>query len=131
MARTTNCPAEDRQLQPKAFAESLAKAALEKKGRDVVIIDVGDILVVTDYFLIVSGATDRQVKAIAEAVEAKAKAAGRRPYGVEGRREAVWVLLDFGDVVAHVFRQEERAYYELERLFKDAPQLELPEAAIP
>lgn len=82
---------------------------------------------VTDYFVIATGANDRQVATIAEEVERRLKeTAGVRAIGREGEREARWVLLDFGDVVVHVFQPEEREFYRLERLWSDAPRVELP-----
>ena len=98
-----------------------ARAAAEKQGRDITILEVADLIAITDYFVIVSGATDRQVKAIGEGVEEELRVAGVKPLRREGERENRWLLLDFVDIVVHVFHTEERAYYELERLWKDAP----------
>lgn len=91
-------------------------------------LDVGELLVVTDYFVIATGNTDRQVKVIAEEIERRLKEAGLPPIGREGERERLWVLLDFGDVVAHVFQPAERNFYRLERLWSSAPRLELPQS---
>jgi ribosome-associated protein len=103
-----------------------AEAAAEKKATDVLALDVGQTLVVTDYFLIASGANDRQVHAIADAVEDSLREAGTKPIGREGERELKWVLLDYGDFVVHVFQTAEREFYRLEKLWSDAPRLELP-----
>ena len=84
-------------------------------------LEVRDLIAITDYFVIVSGSNDRQVKAIGEAVEEELRAAGLKPLRREGERDMRWLLLDFIDIVVHVFNEEERAYYELERLWKDAP----------
>jgi ribosome-associated protein len=92
-----------------------------------------DVLVITDYFIICSGNTDRQVKSIQEAVEERLAAMGVKPVRREGVQHRRWVLLDYIDVVVHVFRQEEREYYEIERLWKDAPVVEWeedPEGAV-
>lgn len=98
-----------------------ARAASEKQARDILVLHVRDLIAVTDFFVIASGATDRQVKAIGDAVEADLLAAGVKPIRREGERDMRWLLLDYGDLVVHVFREEERAYYELERLWRDAP----------
>lgn len=83
-------------------------------------------LVVTDYFVICTGRNDRQVRTIAEEVELKMKQAGLPAIGVEGAEEGKWVLIDFADVVVHVFQPEERDFYRLEKLWGDAPRLALP-----
>ncbi len=96
-------------------------------------LDVAETLVITSYFVIASGSSDRQVAAIADAVEdALREQAGIKPIGREGERERKWILLDFADVVVHIFQPEEREFYRLEKLWSDAPRLELPvEAAAP
>jgi ribosome-associated protein len=88
---------------------------------------VGGLLVVTDYFVICTGRNDRQVRTIAEEVELALKQAGLPAIGVEGADEGKWVLVDFADVVLHVFQPEERDFYRLEKLWGDAPRLSLPE----
>lgn len=105
------------------------RAAADKKAVDVTVLDVGDLLAITDYFLICSGGSDRQVRTIADEIELTLKQAGVRPIRVEGTPVAGWVLIDFGTFVAHVFTSEARTYYDLERLWKDAPRPELPELA--
>ncbi len=105
-----------------------AEAAAEKKAEDIIVMDVGGLLVVTDYFVICTGRTDRQVRSIAEEVELKLKHAGLAPIGVEGSEEGKWVLVDFVDVVVHVFQPEEREFYRLEKLWGEAKRLELPES---
>jgi ribosome-associated protein len=103
------------------LATLAARAASAKQARDVVVLDVRDLIVITDYFVIASGASDRQVRTIAEEIERTVKDRGMKPVRREGEREGRWVLLDFVDFVAHVFRDEERQYYGLERLWADAP----------
>jgi ribosome-associated protein len=98
-----------------------ARAAAEKQARDIVILEVGHLIAITDYFVIASAGSDRHVKAVGEAVEEELRGAGMKPVRREGERDMRWLLLDFVDVVVHVFHDEERAYYELERLWKDAP----------
>ena len=108
------------------LARVAACAADEGIGADTVLIDVGPVLAVTDYFVITSGENVRQVKAIVEAVEEKvAEASGVRPLRVEGLETLEWVLLDYGSFVVHVFHEEQRAFYKLERLWSDCPRLPL------
>lgn len=108
-------------------AIAAARAAAEKKAGDIVVLDVADLLVVTDYFVICTGGTDRHVRTIAEEVEFALKQAGVPPIGVEGETEGKWILIDFADVVVHVFQQAERDFYRLEKLWSEAPRLELPD----
>jgi len=113
-------------ISSKEYARVAAVAASEKKATDIVAIEVAELLVVTDYFVICTGNTDIQVRAIAEEVEDRLRDAGIKPIGREGVAEGKWVLLDFGDLVVHVFQPEERDFYRLEKLWGDAPHLELP-----
>jgi ribosome-associated protein len=102
-----------------------AQAAGDKGAEEVVILEVGDVLVVADEFVVASAANDRQVKAIVDEVERRVADAGlSKPFRIEGRDERRWVLLDYGDVIVHVFLQEARDFYELERLWADVPRLE-------
>jgi ribosome-associated protein len=106
------------------WARSAARAASSKGGEETVIIDVGDVLAITDAFVVTSGRNGRQVKTIAEEVEARLKAdGGIRPLRVEGLGDSQWILLDYGDLVVHVFLDETRSYYDLERLWSDAPRI--------
>jgi ribosome-associated protein len=99
-----------------------AAAAAGKKAEDIVILDVSRQLVITDHFLICSGHNERQVRTIADEVERRLRDGhGLKPLRREGGREGRWVLLDYADFVVHVFHTEARAYYELERLWSDAP----------
>ena len=98
-----------------------ARAASDKKGEDPVVLAVGGVLPITDAFVIVSAGNARQVRTIAEEVEAQVKAAGGPgPLRIEGLDDARWVLMDYGDFVVHVFLDEVRRFYELERLWADA-----------
>src|SRR5579871_5485598 len=106
------------------WAEVAAQAAASKKADDIVILDVGAVLVITDTFVIASASNDRLVRTIAEEVEKRLKEEGRGgPRRVEGMREAEWVLLDYGEFVVHVFLEETRRFYDLERLWSDAPRV--------
>jgi ribosome-associated protein len=114
-------PADNRE---KAFL--CARAALDHKAVDLVILEVKKLSSFTDYFVICSGNSDRQVQAIAGHIEEKLKEGDIRPLSVEGKREGRWVLLDYGDVVIHVFYQPVREFYDLERLWADAPRIDPP-----
>lgn len=107
-----------------AAARAAAEAAADKLGTDTLILHVGPILALADYFVITSASNDRQVRSIVEEVEKRLKARSVRPLGTEGLAEARWVLLDFGDVVVHVFHDDARAYYSLERLWGDAERVD-------
>ena len=101
-----------------------AEAASDKKAEQIVILDVSQQLVITDYFLICSGNTDRQVRTIADEVQKRLlESYGRKPFRREGEREGHWVLLDYVDFVVHAFQKEDREYYDLERLWSDAPRI--------
>ncbi|HKH88379.1 MAG TPA: ribosome silencing factor [Acidimicrobiales bacterium] len=101
-----------------------ASAASHKTAEPTVVIEVGDLIAITDYFVISSGSNDRQVRAIAEEVERQVKGRGVSPRAIEGLDDARWVLMDFGDFVVHVFNDEARSFYNLERLWSDAPRLD-------
>jgi ribosome-associated protein len=103
------------------------RAALDKKALDLVVIDVGELTSIADYLVICSGRSDRQVQSIAEAIEGALTGAGARPISIEGMRRGQWVLLDFGDVIVHVFYEPIREFYDLERLWEHASRVQLPE----
>lgn len=105
-------------------AIAAARAAAEKQATDIVVLDVSKIIVITDHFVICSAGTQRQIRSVIDAVEASLRDLGVKPMRREGEAEAGWWLLDYVDVVVHVFGEEERAYYDLERLWSDAPEVE-------
>lgn len=107
-------------------ARTAALAADDKLATDVIAIDVSEHLALTDVFVIASAPTDRQVLSIVDNVEDKMREIGVKPLRREGESEAHWVLLDFGDVIVHVMQAEDRTFYQLERLWKDCPTVELP-----
>ena len=107
------------------LAKAAAGAAAEKLATTIVGIDVSEHLALTDVFVIVSGETERQVGSIVDEVEDVLRDLGAKPIRREGQRDGRWVLIDFGDIVVHVQHDEERAFYELERLWKDCPALDL------
>ena len=115
---------------PLELARMAGRLALEKKGFDVRILKLKELSSVCDYFLIVSGEADLHVKAIAESVVEGLKKAGERPMHVEGMVEGNWVLLDYIDVIVHVFREPTRQFYTLERLWGDAPIEELADEVL-
>ena len=116
-------PNASRQNEPVELVGNAVRAAVDRKAIDVVVLDMGDLLSITGYFVICSGTSDRQVRTIVEAVERRLREEGVKPLRREGRREGGWVLLDYGDFVVHVFGADEREYYDLERLWKDAPRV--------
>ncbi|MEZ4485612.1 MAG: ribosome silencing factor [Syntrophotaleaceae bacterium] len=109
-----------------------AAYAQEKKAFDVRLLDVRKISTLTDYLLIVSGRSDRQVQAVADAIHLGLKNDhDTRPLAIEGMKEGRWVLLDFGDVMVHVFQESVRDYYDLDGLWSEAGELDVPEDAPP
>ena len=106
-----------------------ARALLDRKAIDLVILEVTNLSSFTDYFLICSGNSDRQVQALAFHVEEKLGKQGIHPLGIEGKREGRWILLDYGDVVIHMFEPETRAYYALEDLWGQAKRVPLESEA--
>jgi ribosome-associated protein len=111
-------------------ALTAAQAASSKKAMDIVILDVGKVIGITDYFVICSGNTERQVKTIVDEIERRLREEGVKPYRREGEREQRWVLVDYLDVVVHVFHREDREFYDLERLWSDAPQVLFEDEAL-
>ncbi len=104
-------------------AVSAARAAADKQAGEIVILDVHETIVITDYFVICTAGTQRQIRTVIDAVEDALRGLGVKPMRREGEPEAGWWLLDYIDVVVHVFGTEERAYYDLERLWSDAPRV--------
>ena len=114
------------------WAVLAAHAATSKKAVDPVLLDVGDVLSITDSFVMVSGTNPRQVRTIADEIELQiTEAGGPKPLRIEGLDDLRWVLIDYGEFVIHVFLQETREYYELERLWSDVPRIEWEESVSP
>ncbi len=113
----------------KEMVTAAAAAAAEKQATDVIILDVAEVLNITDFFLICSGKNDRQAKAIADEIRRTIHELGGTPLRSAGEDLGDWILVDYGDFVVHVFTQEKREYYQLERLWSDAPKLEVVERA--
>lgn len=103
------------------LAQLLVDTILDKKGGDIILLDIRDEATFTDFFLICSGDSDRQLSALAENIAKDAKnKAGTLPWGTEGEPSAGWVLLDYGDLIVHLFDPERRKYYNLEQLWSDS-----------
>ena len=123
-ARSAAQPAAGDNLDERLMAALYA--ASEKKAIDPVVLDLRDIASFTDYFVIVSGANERQVQAISDEVYEQLKKSGHAAARVEGYKTAEWILLDFGDFVVHVFEQKARRFYDLERLWRESKRVQLP-----
>jgi ribosome-associated protein len=109
-----------------------ARAADEKLGEATVVLSMGDLLGVTDAFVITHGRNTRQVRALVDEIERRVKeVSGRSPRAVEGLRDLHWVLMDYGDFLVHVFHEETRSYYDLEHLWGDAPRVTWSDASSP
>lgn len=104
-------------------AKLIARCLDDKKGRDITILDIGSVSSLGDYFVIASGGSAPQLKAMADEVLEKMAEVGAHPLHVEGYNAATWILMDFGDVIAHIFHQETRDFYGIERLWTDAKQI--------
>lgn len=112
-------------LESRDFSVRAAEAALNKKALDVTILDLSGLTVIADYFVICSGESTTHVRAIAEFMEETFARGKIKPLGVEGAAHSHWILLDYGDVIIHVFEKETRAYYNLEKLWMDAKTVEI------
>ena len=110
------------------WAVEAARAADDKKGADTVVLAVGEVLAITEHFVITHGSNPRQVRTIADEVERRvAESGGPKPIRIEGLDDLSWVLMDYGDFVVHVFSEEARHFYELERLWADVPKVDWAE----
>ncbi len=123
-ARATSHPETTESLDDRVLAA--LHAASEKKAIEPVLLDLREIASFTDYFVIVSGANERQVQAISDGIYESLKKSGHSAARVEGYKTAEWILLDYGDFVVHVFEQKARKFYDLERLWRESKRVELP-----
>src|SRR5258705_6590969 len=114
-----------------ARANRVAESALDRKAVDLVALDVSELTSYADTFIIATATSDRHARAIADAIRDAETASGGKPLGVEGYDEARWVLIDLGDVIVHVFQEEVRAVYDLERLWSDTPPIALSQLSSP
>lgn len=106
----------------------IAQILDQKKASRIEILEIKDLSIITDYFVICSGESTTQVKALAQHLEEKLSEEEIKPLGIEGAAYGSWILLDYGDVIVHIFIEEKRQYYDLERLWLDAPRIPLNEA---
>ena len=111
--------------------QAAAAAAADKLATDIIAFDVSEQLVITDAFLVASAANDRQVKSVVDEIEDRLRELGAKPVRREGVRDGRWALLDYADIVVHVQHAEERAFYALERLWRDGPAIDVREAVGP
>ncbi len=105
----------------------ISRFALDKKAYDLVLLEVSEVTSIADYFIICSGRSDRQVQSIAQGIEQDLRKEGITPYSVEGQSQGQWVLMDYSDVIVHIFYQPVREFYDLEGLWSHAPRVNLPE----
>lgn len=112
-------------MESKEMANSIATLLDDKLATDIVLLDVEDVSLLADYFIVATGKSTRQNKALQGYIEAAMTKEGIEPNHLEGQGTGEWILLDYGDVIIHLFTQEQRNYYDLERLWKDAPKVEL------
>lgn len=122
--------ARKKELDSRKRALLCVNASLEKKAKDLIVLGVREISAFTDYFIICSGTSDRQVRAIASAIQENLKKVQILPLGTEGEAAGRWILLDYDDVVIHVFLDSVRSFYDLERLWSDAPRMAVPEETL-
>ena len=115
-------------LEPKELAFQCVNAALDRKAEDLVILSVKAVSSFADYFVICSGNSDRQIQSLADHVEQKLKEAGVFPLGIEGERSVSWILMDYGDVIVHIFYKPVREFYDIEGLWSDAPRMAIEES---
>ena len=118
--KTTPKPKQETSL---TFAKDVAKAALKLKAKDLKLLDLTKLSTFADYFVIASGTSDRHVEAIADSIVVEMKKKGHRPFGLEGYEHSQWIIVDFGDVVAHVFYEPMREIYSIEKLWADAKKI--------
>lgn len=111
------------QLTPEEKARLAEGALLDARAVDPVLLDMRELTTITDYFLICHGTSKVHIQGLADAVRDAFEERGVRPLGAEGYRDASWILLDYSDLILHIFAEEERASYDLERLWSDAPQV--------
>ena len=110
-------------LDPNELARLIVQLASDKKAEDIVMLDIHALSIIADYFVICTGTSDRQVRAIAKDIDEQVGKRGLQPVHIEGMQDATWVLLDYGSVIVHVFDPATRDYYRLEKLWAEAPRV--------
>ncbi len=111
-------------MEAKGIVKTAAAVLDEKKAIDVKVLDISKMSVIADYFIIAGAGNDRQVKALADNIEEKLAKEGVEPKGVEGYKNANWILMDYNDVIIHIFNQEQRLFYDLERIWMEGNEIE-------
>jgi len=114
-------------LESMEKARLAVKAALDKKAKDVLMLDLKDLSIMSDYFVICSGESTTHVRSIVDNIEREFRLKKITPSGIEGYKMSQWVLMDYSDVIVHVFEEETRSFYELEKLWLDAPRIDIKE----
>jgi len=114
-------------MTPNEILKIAVRAADSKMAADIEALDIRELTTIADYFVICTGSSPAQIRAVTEEIERKLKEAGVMPLSVEGLQASGWVLMDYGDVVIHVFRKETREFYAIERLWNDAPHVNVEE----
>jgi ribosome-associated protein len=127
MTRTTP----DKPSRSQEQAIFIAQAAKEKKAEDVLVLEVGDLTSIADFFIFASGESERQVRGLAAVIEKEMILRYHTRPVIEGKERANWILLDYGDIIVHIFRSDIRQYYALEKMWADAPQITIPEPEHP
>lgn len=118
-------------MDSKVMALEIAKALDSKKGQDIQVLKTGDLTTLADYFVLCTATSSTQIKALADACEKALKEQGEPPHHIEGHRDGTWVLMDFSVVVVHIFNDEARKFYDLERLWQDAENMDLSDVLTP
>ena len=112
-------------MKSKELLEVVVRAADEKRAEDIVALDMNGVSLLADYFVVASGSSERQVQAIVDNIDDKVEEAGGTVKSIEGKKGSKWILMDLGDIVVHVFTPEERANYNLEQFWQDAPLIDV------
>ena len=118
------------QLSGKEIAELAVRALDSKKGKNIKALETGELTTLAEYFVLCTGSSNTQIKALADAVEQTLSDAGEEPHHIEGHRDGTWVLLDYSAVVVHIFTEEAREFYDLERLWSDAKPVDISDILI-
>ena len=111
-------------MEPKDYAKLAVKALEEKKASDIRVIDIAQVSSLGDYFIIATGSNTSQLQAMADAIDEAMEKNGLHARGTEGYRNAAWILLDYGDIIVHLFDEENRLFYDLERIWRDGTQID-------
>lgn len=117
--KTRDMEGEKKPLKPNELTDKIVKVLDDKKARDISVINIEGITTIADYFVICSGTSTTHIKTLADEIEEKMKEEGIKPLNKEGYNSARWILVDYGDVVVHIFHEEDRSHYNLERLWSD------------